>query len=42
MMTFSPASTVVGQIAAGKLTALATAANKRSSALPNVPTMAEA
>jgi tripartite-type tricarboxylate transporter receptor subunit TctC len=42
MMTFSPASTVVGQIAAGKLLALATAANKRSSALPDVPTMAEA
>jgi tripartite-type tricarboxylate transporter receptor subunit TctC len=42
LMTFSPASTVVGQIAAGKLLALATAANKRSSALPDVPTMAEA
>jgi tripartite-type tricarboxylate transporter receptor subunit TctC len=42
MMMFSPASSVVGQIAAGKLTALATAANKRSSALPDVPTMAEA
>jgi tripartite-type tricarboxylate transporter receptor subunit TctC len=42
MMTFSPASTVVGQIAAGKLSALATAANKRCSALPDVPTMAEA
>ena len=42
MITFSPASTVVGQIAAGKLRALATAANKRPSALPDVPTMAEA
>jgi tripartite-type tricarboxylate transporter receptor subunit TctC len=41
-MTFSPASSVVGQIAAGKLRALATAAEKRSSALPDVPTMAEA
>ena len=42
MITFSPASTVVGQIAAGKLRALATAANKRPRALPDVPTMAEA
>jgi tripartite-type tricarboxylate transporter receptor subunit TctC len=42
LMTFSPASTVLGQIAAGRLRALATAANKRSSALPDVPTMAEA
>jgi tripartite-type tricarboxylate transporter receptor subunit TctC len=42
LMTFSPASTVVGQLAAGKLRALATAANKRPSALPDVPTMAEA
>jgi len=42
LMTFSPASSVVGQIAAGKLTPLATAANKRSSALPDVPTIAEA
>jgi tripartite-type tricarboxylate transporter receptor subunit TctC len=42
LMTFAPASSVVGQIAAGKLTPLATAANKRSRALPNVPTMAEA
>jgi tripartite-type tricarboxylate transporter receptor subunit TctC len=41
-MFFAPASAIVGQIAAGKLTALATAANKRSSALPDVPTMAEA
>jgi tripartite-type tricarboxylate transporter receptor subunit TctC len=41
-MTFSPASSVVGQIAAGKLRALATAAKKRPSALPDVPTMAEA
>jgi tripartite-type tricarboxylate transporter receptor subunit TctC len=41
-MTFSPASSVVGQIAAGKLKALATAAKKRPSALPDVPTMAEA
>ena len=41
-MTFSPASTVVGQIAAGKLRALATAAKKRASALPDVPSMAEA
>jgi tripartite-type tricarboxylate transporter receptor subunit TctC len=42
MMTFSPSSTVVGQVAAGKLRALATAANKRANALPDVPTMAEA
>jgi tripartite-type tricarboxylate transporter receptor subunit TctC len=41
-MFFSPASTVIGQIAAGKLIALATAANKRASALPDVPSMAEA
>jgi tripartite-type tricarboxylate transporter receptor subunit TctC len=40
LCTFSPASTVVGQIAAGKLRPVA--ANKRSSALPDVPTMAEA
>jgi tripartite-type tricarboxylate transporter receptor subunit TctC len=42
MMTFSPSSTVVGQVAAGKLRALATAANKRADALPDVPSMAEA
>jgi tripartite-type tricarboxylate transporter receptor subunit TctC len=41
-MFFAPAFSVIGQIASGKLTALATAANKRASALPDVPTMAEA
>jgi tripartite-type tricarboxylate transporter receptor subunit TctC len=41
-MFFAPASGVVGQIASGKVTAIATAANKRPSALPDVPTMAEA
>lgn len=39
---FAPASAVVGDIAAGKLVALATAADQRAGALPNVPTMAEA
>jgi tripartite-type tricarboxylate transporter receptor subunit TctC len=42
MMMFSPASTVIGQIGAGKLTALATAAQRRAGALPDVPSMAEA
>jgi tripartite-type tricarboxylate transporter receptor subunit TctC len=42
LMTFSPASTVVGQIAAGKLRPLATTTKKRAGALPDVPTMAEA
>ncbi len=42
MMMFSPASAVLGQIAAGKLTALASAANTRPSVLPDLPTMAEA
>jgi tripartite-type tricarboxylate transporter receptor subunit TctC len=42
MMMFCPASTVIGQIAAGKLTALASAATKRPSILPDLPTMAEA
>jgi tripartite-type tricarboxylate transporter receptor subunit TctC len=42
MMMFSPASTVIGLIAAGKLTALASAASKRPSILPDLPTMAEA
>ena len=42
MMMFSPASTVIGQIASGKLRALATAAEKRAPALPDVPSMSEA
>jgi tripartite-type tricarboxylate transporter receptor subunit TctC len=42
LMTFAPASSVVGQIAAGKLVALATTTGRRASALPDVPTMAEA
>jgi tripartite-type tricarboxylate transporter receptor subunit TctC len=40
-MFFSPASTVIGQITAGKVIALATAATKRAGALPQVPSMAE-
>jgi tripartite-type tricarboxylate transporter receptor subunit TctC len=39
---FAPASSIIGQVASGKVLALATAADKRSSALPMVPTMAEA
>lgn len=39
---FSPASTVLGQIAAGKVQALATAAEKRAKVMPDVPSMAEA
>jgi tripartite-type tricarboxylate transporter receptor subunit TctC len=39
---FSPASAVIPQIEAGKLTALASAAAQRPSMLPNLPTMAEA
>ncbi|MGC1779436.1 MAG: tripartite tricarboxylate transporter substrate binding protein [Xanthobacteraceae bacterium] len=42
LMTFSPVSTVVGLIAAGKLKALATTTDKRAGALPDVPTMTEA
>jgi tripartite-type tricarboxylate transporter receptor subunit TctC len=42
LMTFSPASSVVGQIAAGKIRPLAVAAKKRTAVLPDVPTMAEA
>jgi tripartite-type tricarboxylate transporter receptor subunit TctC len=41
-MFFSPASTVIGQIAAGKLRPLATASDRRANALPDVPSMAEA
>jgi tripartite-type tricarboxylate transporter receptor subunit TctC len=41
-MVFAPASSVIGQLGAGKLVALGTAGPKRSSALPSVPTMAEA
>jgi tripartite-type tricarboxylate transporter receptor subunit TctC len=40
-MFFSPASTVIGQITAGKLRALATASEQRASVLPDVPSMAE-
>jgi len=42
LMAFSPASTVVGLIAAGKLKALATTTRERAGALPDVPTMKEA
>lgn len=41
-MVFAPASSVIGQLAGGKLVALGTAGEQRSSALPKVPTMAEA
>jgi tripartite-type tricarboxylate transporter receptor subunit TctC len=41
-LTFNIASSAIGQINAGQLTALAVASAKRSSALPDVPTMAEA
>ncbi len=41
-MFFSPASTVIGQIAAGQLKGLATASARRASVLPDVPSMAEA
>ena len=41
-MNFAIASSVLGQIAAGQVRALAIAADKRSDLLPNLPTMAEA
>jgi tripartite-type tricarboxylate transporter receptor subunit TctC len=41
-MMFSPASAVVAQVEAGTLKALASAAAKRPSVAPNIPTMAEA
>ncbi|MGH6673246.1 MAG: Bug family tripartite tricarboxylate transporter substrate binding protein [Xanthobacteraceae bacterium] len=41
-MNFAIASSVLGQIASGKVRALAIAADKRSDLLPNVPTMEEA
>jgi tripartite-type tricarboxylate transporter receptor subunit TctC len=41
-MSFIVGSSSLGQINAGQLTALATTGGKRSSVLPNVPTMAEA
>jgi tripartite-type tricarboxylate transporter receptor subunit TctC len=41
-LTFNILSSALGQINAGQLVALAVASNKRSGALPNVPTMAEA
>ena len=39
---FSPASAVISQIEAGKLKALASAADRRPGVAPNLPTMAEA
>jgi tripartite-type tricarboxylate transporter receptor subunit TctC len=39
---FSPVSTAIEQIAAGKLKALATASDRRATGLPDVPSMAEA
>jgi tripartite-type tricarboxylate transporter receptor subunit TctC len=41
-MFFSPASTVIGQIAAGQLKGLATASDRRAAVVPDVPSMAEA
>ena len=41
-MMFSPASAVVSHVETGKLKALASAASKRPSIAPNLPTMAEA
>jgi tripartite-type tricarboxylate transporter receptor subunit TctC len=41
-MSFTVGSSILGQLGAGQLTALATTGGKRSGLLPNVPTMAEA
>lgn len=41
-MMFSPASAVLGNVEAGKLKALASAASKRPAIAPKIPTMAEA
>lgn len=41
-MSFNVTSAMLGQIQAGQLTALATASSTRATALPDVPTMAEA
>lgn len=41
-LMFAPAQTVMTQIESGKLTALAQTGAKRSEALPNIPTVAEA
>jgi tripartite-type tricarboxylate transporter receptor subunit TctC len=41
-MMFSPASAVLGNVEAGKLKAIASAANKRPAVAPNIPTMPEA
>jgi tripartite-type tricarboxylate transporter receptor subunit TctC len=41
-MMFSPASAVLPHVETGKLVAIASATTKRSSAAPNIPTMAEA
>jgi|SRR5579862_1617022 len=41
-LSFTVGSSILGQLGAGQLQALATTGGKRSSLLPNVPTMAEA
>jgi tripartite-type tricarboxylate transporter receptor subunit TctC len=40
-LLFTPASTVIPQVTAGKLSALAVIGRQRLAALPNVPTMTE-